>query len=69
MENSDKFKSSLENQRGEDSHFFNRYSFVLLHCKHAFFYRLQTRKEIEIKNLLQTLTKITPKARKGNRPK
>ena len=42
MENSDKFKSSLENQRGEDSQFFNRYSSVLLHCKHAFIgYKLE----------------------------
>ena len=55
MEKSDNFKSFLENQRGEDSQFLIHillYDYII----NMPLYRLQTRKEIEKKYLLQSLT-------------
>ena len=55
MEKSDKSKSYLENQRGEDSQFLIHillYNYII----NMPLYRLQIRKEIETKYLLQSLT-------------
>ena len=52
MEKSYKFKSSLENQRGKDSQFLV-YIILYNYIINMPLYRLQTRKEIETKYLLQ----------------
>ena len=51
-ENSDKFKGSLKNQGENSDTFLILCSYFIVNMP---FYKLQTRKEIEIKDLLQSL--------------